>query len=383
MKERGGFILFGRKIKALIGIVGVRRWIISGLIVGGTFFMGLFGQSTTAQAHFLSYDEEYEIGKQAIDQYRQQYSTYHDDKVDKIMNFLIEANPQKDVRKFREIEVSNVNVINAYSFPAGWIVVTKKMVNFCDGGEDDSILAFIIGHEYGHFINEDFLRKYDKQFGTNLLFQIGAAFSNYNETIDGAIIANLAQDYITQLNSRQMSFRTEQQADEKAFDLLMSFTKISTGGGAVFFSRCMEEDQINGIKDSFAYPHSKPEVRLKRILERMKKESNGRVEFKQGKLYIDGMETGILPPSKDGKLTGIERTYILAGNIAKAISYGFWNDRMVGYSELGNEMINVFANGIEIMELDLKIPEEAAIVKVMCKSINKEVENKMSTKKKK
>lgn len=48
MKEGGVFILFGKKIKELVCIGGVRRWIIGGLIVVGTFFMGVFGQSTTA-----------------------------------------------------------------------------------------------------------------------------------------------------------------------------------------------------------------------------------------------------------------------------------------------------------------------------------------------
>ena len=112
------------------------------------------------------------------------------------MEILYSVSTNRDTRGFCGIEVSNQNVINAYSFPGGWTIITQKMINFCESGEDISPIAFVVAYEYGHFINEDFLRKYDKEFGTNLLFQIGASFSNYNATIDGAIIANLAQEIV-------------------------------------------------------------------------------------------------------------------------------------------------------------------------------------------
>ena len=285
---------------------------------------------SSVEAHLLSCAEEYGIGNEAITQYRAENNVESSPKLNQIMSVLLEANTNRqntDQRKFQEIELSNENTVNAFSFPGGWTIVTEQMMDYTNGGSEDSTLAFVVGHEYGHFINEDYLRKYDKQFGTSTLFDWAGAFGGFNGPYD-QLYADAAKDLLTTLNARQMNFRTEQQADEKAFELLCNTEEYSPGGGAVFFHRLVEDEKVTGkVKQNFTYPHSASDVRLKRVLDQMKKISKGRVEFKNNKFYLDGKlfgPTGVVPPSSDGKLTGIERTYILAGNIAKAISKGEW-----------------------------------------------------------
>lgn len=346
----------------------IKKIVVSGVLGLAIFSLGIVNNLPKAEAHYLSYSEEYEIGEQAINQYRGQYKTYYKTFASDIIDSLImESRIKSKTRMFQSVEVSTQPVINAYSFPSGWLVITDKMVDFCNDGTDgnQSTLAFVIAHEYAHFINEDFLRKIDKQYNTNLLFQIGAAFTG-EQSINTQLITNIAQDFIKDLNSRQMSFRTEQQADEKGFQILLNTKKFSPGGAAVFFSRSIVEDARTGVNQNFTNPHSKSDVRLKRVLEDIKEISKGRVEFKNNKLYLDGKlfgPTGVLSPSKDGSLSGLERTYILAGNIAKAIHKDKWKTNNFYTEGNGEENYKLFAGSIFITEITKNTIDEDEIQK--------------------
>lgn len=336
----------------------MKKIVVSGVLGLSIFSLGIVSELPKAEAHYLSYDEEYEIGRQAVGQYYGQYDSYEREYANKIMDALLKANNYDSSRKFQNVRVSTQNVINAYSFPAGWLIVTNDMVDFCNDGKDgnQSTLAFVMAHEYAHFINEDFLRKTDKQYNTNLFFQIGAAFAG-NQSINTQLVTNIAQDFIKDLNSRQMSFRTEQQADEKGFQILLNTKEYSPGGAAVFFSRSVAEDARTGSKQNFTNPHSKSDVRLKRVLEDIKEISKGRVEFKNDKFYLDGElfgPTGVLSPSPDGALSGLERTYILAGNIAKAIYKGEWRTNNITIEGTGNGSSKFYAGDIFIVDSRIK-----------------------------
>lgn len=55
--------------------------------------------------------------------------------------------------------ISSKNETNAYSFP-GYIVITKKMIKFCDTEAD---IASVLGHEFGHSFYKDFYHKFNKK----------------------------------------------------------------------------------------------------------------------------------------------------------------------------------------------------------------------------
>ena len=62
-------------------------------------------------------------------------------------------------------------------------------------------------------------------------------------------------------------------------------------------------------------------------MDQIKTISNGRVEIKDNKFYLDGQlvgKTGLIPLVEGEKMTELEKTYLVAGNIAKAIARGEW-----------------------------------------------------------
>ena len=146
-------------------------------------------------------------------------------------------------------KLSNEETLNAFELPGGFIYVTRDMKNFLLDGYDRSALAFVIAHEMSHHINEDYLRKYDKKFTTGFLFDLLAPKLQGYE----ALYASAAEDLITTLNSRQMNFRTEQQADEKGLDLLIKSDNYSPGGSAVFFSRLIELEKTLKFKNNYKF----------------------------------------------------------------------------------------------------------------------------------
>lgn len=285
-----------------------------------------FFQTTVTEAHILSNSEEWSIGRQASLKYESINDCVEDSDLEEIYQDILNSNnlPKKSrSRSFQDLKLSNEATINAFELPGGFIYVTRQMKNFLLDGYDRSALAFVIAHEMSHHINEDYLRKYDKKFTTGFLFDLLAPKLQGYE----ALYASAAEDLITTLNSRQMNFRTEQQADEKGLDLLIKSDKYSPGGAAVFFSRLIELEKTLKFTNNFTYPHSKSDVRLKRSLDQIKTISNGRVEIKDNKFYLDGQlvgKTGLIPLVEGEKMTELEKTYLVAGNIAKAIARGEW-----------------------------------------------------------
>ena len=285
-----------------------------------------FFQTTVTEAHILSNSEEWSIGRQASLKYESINYCVEDSDLEEIYQDILNSNnlPQKSQnRSFQDLKLSNEATVNAFELPGGFIYVTRQMKNFLLDSPDRSALAFVIAHEMSHHINEDYLRKYDKKFTTGFLFDLLAPKLQGYESL----YANAAEDLITTLNSRQMNFRTEQQADEKGLDLLIKTDNYSPGGSAIFFSRLIELEKTLKFTNNFTYPHSKSDVRLKRSLDQIKTISNGRVEIKDNKFYLDGQlvgKTGLVPLVEGEKMTELEKTYLVAGNIAKAIARGEW-----------------------------------------------------------
>lgn len=60
----------------------------------------------------------------------------------------------KDIRFYAVIE--DDNIANAYAALGGYIIFTDKLYELLK--EDESQLAYILGHELGHFINRDHLK---------------------------------------------------------------------------------------------------------------------------------------------------------------------------------------------------------------------------------
>ena len=330
-------------------------------------FCGVFPE--TAAAHFLSSAEEWCIGNEAIQGYEKQHSIWQDDSILTLQNCLVQANHDEiklredgEKRYLSNIKVSGENDVNAFTFPGGFIYVTQDMIDFCrtraaDGTTDmnryntDSIynngtLAFVLGHEMGHFVNEDYLRAYDKRFAVDMLFGLFGG----QGSAESVMVQQEAQDILNKMNTRQMSLRVEEQADEKGLRYVSRVPVWSIGNGAIFFHRLCQLEAANHTRQDWQRSHSKSDVRLRRVLGKMKEISGGRVEFKEDRFYLDHqlfMGTGRLDSTAE--VDGLERTYYVAGQIASAIEAGLWSKACVAVAEEKDVFVKPHGDGSRLV----------------------------------
>lgn len=91
---------------------------------------------------------------------------------------------------------------NAFAFPGGGIVVTTALLEALD---DDVELAFVIGHELGHFKNRDHLRGMGRALG------LGAAYAVLSSgQLGGNSGSSIGQTVLRRSYSRQQEERADQ-----------------------------------------------------------------------------------------------------------------------------------------------------------------------------
>ncbi len=120
-------------------------------------------------------------------------------KLESLLGRLSRHWPETDY-EFR-IEINDSSEVNALAFPGGLIVVTTGLI---DKVESENELAFVIGHEIGHFRNRDHIRGLGRGLAIGILFT--ALFNNEGGAQLGATVADLTL--------RGFSRRQERSADE-------------------------------------------------------------------------------------------------------------------------------------------------------------------------
>ena len=267
-----------------------------------------------AEAHFLSSAQEKEIGTRAAQDFANQIPVREDPVLDLVQNRLMEYNQDKlwmygtlgKKRGLERVLRAQHDDTNAISYGGGQIFVYDGMFELLSSirlgckakfPEDQntwktsnlyqmSTMAAVVGHEIGHWENEDMLRCHDKQMYTKIatsLIPVG--------NIWAALGVSVGTNLINQFNSRQMGFRTEQQADEKAMEYAMEVPEYSIGGGAILQYRVLAYKQMNLIEDAvtnWAHPHSKTAKRLERALKEQERQSKGFFKWNDLAIMING-----------------------------------------------------------------------------------------------
>ena len=95
---------------------------------------------------------------------------------------------------------------NALALPGGTIVVTRGLL---DQVESENELAFVLGHEIGHFRNRDQLRQLGRSFALGLLLTAVAGE-------DGGMLSS----NVVEVTARRFSRQQEEAADLFALELL-------------------------------------------------------------------------------------------------------------------------------------------------------------------
>ena len=311
-----------------------------------------------AEAHWLSSRQEKEIGNQAVHDFMSEYQTEHNWILEHIQKRIMLYNSDKlwmygtpgKKRGLEPVLLAKIERANAVSYGGGQIFVNEgylaqlanKEANhfYYDKSEQNpwkkcyiyqmSALAAVMGHEMGHWENEDMLRQYDRQMDTRLLASL-IPVGNVWALLGVAAGTNL----INAFNSRDMGFKTEQEADEKAMEYSMYVPEYSVGGEAIVEYRAYQYKLTQGIEDevkNWLHPHSKTAKRLERALRYQEELSNGFIKWDGFSPVFNGTTkcgpAFLYSPAKQN-FDAVERGFYVVGQIATAIHFDFCKTRFI------------------------------------------------------
>ncbi len=172
-------------------------------------------------------------------------------KLDSLLSRLSRHWPDTEY-EFR-IQIDDSSELNALAFPGGLIVVTSGLL---DKVESENELAFIIGHELGHFRNRDHIRGLGRGIAIGIL--ITAVSSNEGGAQLSATIADLTL--------RGYSRRQERAADEFGlFIVQQEYGHVAEAWR--FFDRIEEEYGGTSEIVSLLSTHPVPDDRAERLIE--------------------------------------------------------------------------------------------------------------------
>ena len=147
------------------------------------------------------------------------------------------------------VEIDESSEPNAMAYPGGLIVVTSGLIEQADSENE---LAFILGHELGHFRNRDHIRGLGR--GAVILILFTAISSSDNSAAIGSSIANLTLS----------GFSRSQEAKADRFGLELVHAEYGHVADAWrFFSRI--DDARRGLLQSYLSTHPPPRNRIERL----------------------------------------------------------------------------------------------------------------------
>lgn len=148
------------------------------------------------------------------------------------------------------VEIHDSEAVNAMALPGGLIVVTQGLLNAV---ESENELAFVLGHELGHFSNRDHLRALGR----------GIVFSLFFAAITGNDVAGLGIS-VSDLTLRGFSRQQESRADE--FGLAAVYAEYGHVGEAWrLFERWNAEAGAPGVVSEYLATHPAPGDRVARL----------------------------------------------------------------------------------------------------------------------
>lgn len=146
------------------------------------------------------------------------------------------------------LEITASESPNAMAFPGGLIIVTSALL---DSAESENELAFVLGHELGHYRNRDHLRR----LGRGVF--LGAVFGSALGADGGA---NLGMT-IAQLT--QLGFSREQESDADEVGLAIVYGEYGhVADSWRFFERLDEEGASHAEVLSYVSTHPSSEARI-------------------------------------------------------------------------------------------------------------------------
>lgn len=312
----------------------------------------------SAEAHYLSSAQEKEIGNQAVADFMNEFQVEHSPLLEHIQKRIMLFNSDKlwmygtpgRSRGLEPVLLAKLDRANAVSYGGGQIFINEGMLDHLatmrsgafsyDKNEQTpwkksniyqmSSLAAVMGHEMGHWENEDMLYAYDRTMDIKILTSLGSIFAAGN--VWAALGLSVGSNLANAFNSRDLGFKSEQSADEKAMEYAMYVPEYSVGGEAIVEYREYQYKIMRGIEDevkNWLHPHSKTAKRLARALKYQEDLSKGFIKWTAFSPSFNGIqcrETFLSTPAKRD-FDATERSFYVTGQIATAIHFDFCKER--------------------------------------------------------
>lgn len=189
--------------------------------------------------------------------------TESDPRVERVSELLTSLDP--DAAQNLTLRVLDDDQLNAFAAPGGLILITTGLL---DQVESENELAFVLGHELGHFRHRDHLRSMGRGLGAS----ISLAFLS---AMVGADVSSLG--WLQELANLRFSRRQERLADDWGLELTAK-RYGHVAGATDFFERLPRaESSLARGAESFLSSHPVSDDRIER-LERLAAEHGWRAQ---------------------------------------------------------------------------------------------------------
>lgn len=290
-------------------------------ILGSIIASGLQMSVQNEQLKHLNNTEE---GRQELFQYMKEQQGVNNDpalnqRIDRIMANLSHAIAQVDP-SINDMPY-NYYINPDTSFNAACSLGHNMTINtgiFSLLSTDDEI-AVVLGHEMGHGQKNHVLKGYQQTIPVNLIGAAIAAGGGQAAAIGAGMVAN----YIDKVH---ISKPLEWEADNLAFEYI-THTDYNIGATAAVWQKVMEEygtNQSNFAGDIFSpSDHPSHEERRDSYAKKISEYSHDVVTVADGVVNIHGK--AFVAPVSISSMSGAERSYFVAGNLARYYNRGTKN----------------------------------------------------------
>lgn len=212
--------------------------------------------------------------------------------------------------------VNNDTSFNAFCTLGHNMSVNTGLFNLLTN-EDE--IAVVLGHEMGHGQKDHPAKGMRKSMPYELIAQIYA--ESQGGSLGGNVVATI---FANQATATQVTKPQEWEADNLAFDYI-THSNYNPGACAAVWQRVIEK-QGSGSSDNFIgeifspNDHPSNEQRRENYEKKLYEYSGKHVNVKEGKVQVNGKD--FTTPAAAGDMSGAERSYFVAGNLAAAYHNG-------------------------------------------------------------
>ncbi|MCK9605752.1 MAG: M48 family metallopeptidase [Methylomonas sp.] len=230
--------------------VPVYLGLIAAFFVGGYFTLHY---SAPLIADLIPYEWEQKIGAFAFENYQMGKKTVTDKTATDAVNAIVKRIDQFDGADIEyRVAVVDADMINAFAFPGGYVVVTTGLIENADNPEQ---VAGVLAHELTHVLQRHSMRKLVRQAGMGVL--IGIVFG------DLSALSQLIE-LSSQLDSLSFDRSQERSADDGAIEI-MTAAGLSPQNLAAFFEKIQKADALTGNIPELFQTHPLTDERIKRV----------------------------------------------------------------------------------------------------------------------